>query len=155
VIRPLLAIVLLSGCQPAYAATYGPPAPVTEAPRSVTERQSFELLPGETMEDAELRIKRDTGTAWTRFWIAQGLAATDVALTCVILAKGGREANPIYGKNATCGRIAAIRGGLSVVQYLLTRRTIERDPAKAKKGMLISVGFAGLPVVWNIAQLAK
>lgn len=149
---------LLTGV--AKAATYGPPVPVVEAPR--THIYPYEIGPNDTIESLDARLKADTDTAWRRFWIAQGLAATDVAITCAMLAQRNpngspkfREGNPIYGKNASCGRVAAIRGGISVLQYLLARRSIERDPQAAKKGMLISIGVSGLPVAFNIYQLAK
>jgi hypothetical protein len=158
-----LAVLAAAGmmfCAPAVAATYGPPAPVTEAPRAVI--YPYEIGPTDTIASLDARLKADTSTAWRRFWIAQGLAATDVAVTCAMLSQrnpnGGpkfREGNPLYGKNASCGRVAAIRGGISVMQYLLARRSIERDPQRAKTGMLISIGISGLPVIWNVAQLAK
>ncbi len=140
---------------PAGATTYGPPAPTTEAPRSLTDRQDFELLPDETLEAAEARIHRDTGNAWRKFWIGQGLVVTDLALTCAILAKGGREANPIYGRNANCGRVIAIRGGISALQYLLARKSIAQDPRRASRSFNITLAFQGVPLVWNAVQLAK
>ncbi len=159
----ILAVLAAAGmliCAPTQAATYGPPVPVVEAPR--THVYPYEIGPNDTIESLDARLKADTDTAWRRFWIAQGLAATDVAITCAMLSQRNpngspkfREGNPIYGKNATCGRVAAIRGGISVLQYLLARRSIDRDPQAAKKGMLISIGIAGLPVLWNVAQLAK
>ena len=155
--RPLnaLAALALVSCQPALAATYGPPAPVAEVPRSLAERETFEIGPEETLEAAEARIHRDTGNAWRKFWIGQGLVVTDIALTCAILAKGGREANPIYGKGANCGRIAAIRGSISALQYLLARKSIAQDPRRASRSFNITLAFQGVPLVWNAVQLAK
>jgi hypothetical protein len=153
-----VALGLLAGTAP--AATYGPPVPTVEAPR--THVYPYEIGPNDTIESLDARLKADTSSAWRRFWIAQGLAGADVAITCAMLSQRNpngspkfREANPIYGKNASCGRVAAIRGGVSVLQYLLARRSIDRNPQAAKKGMLISIGISGIPVLWNVAQLAK
>lgn len=138
---------------PVKAATYGPPVPVVEAPR--THVYPYEIGPNDTIESLDARLKADTSSAWRTFWIGQGLVATDLVLTCAILSKGGREANPIYGKNANCGRVVAIRGGLSLLQYLLARGSINRDPVRAKKGLQISLAIQGVPVIWNAIQLAK
>ena len=142
---------LLTGV--AKADTYGPPVPVVEAPR--THIYPYEIGSNDTIESLDARLKADTDTAWRRFWIGQGLVATDLVLTCAILAEGGQEANPLYGKNANCGRVVAIRGGIFALQYLLARRSINVDPRKAKKGLQITLALQGVPVIWNAIQLAK
>lgn len=106
-------------------------------------------------QEAEQIARFEQDNAWRKFWIAQGLAAADIALTCVLLSKGGRELNPIYGKNADCGRIAAIRGGVAVLQYVLARRVIERDPHGAGKALNVTIAIQGVPVAWNLIQLAR
>ena len=154
----LAALALLTGCQPALAATYGPPAPVeAEAPP-----RGERWLTQDDIDTAEATRADDTKSAWRRFWIGQGLAATDIALTCVLLSKRNpdgtrrfREGNPIYGANAGCGRIAGIRAGVSALQYLIVRRSIRRDPEKAKRGLNIVIAVQGVPVIWNAIQLAK
>ena len=85
---------------PVKAATYGPPAPVVEAAQEIPD--GYRIVPVETMEMAEARLTRDTNSAWRAFWIGQGMAAADIGLTCAVIARGGRELNPIYGKEAGC-----------------------------------------------------
>lgn len=149
----LLAAALLLVSTPAYGAVgvYGPPAPAETS----FSGEPYEVEVGESLEQGEARFKRDTDSAWRKFWIGQGLAVADVALTCAVLAKGGRELNPIYGKNASCGRIAAIRGGVSALQYFLTRRAIHSDPTGSNKRLKIVLAIQAGPVIWNAIQLTK
>lgn len=109
------------------------------------------------VQEAEQRAQFEHAqdNAWRKFWIAQGLAAADIALTCAILSDGGRELNPIYGNNADCGRIVAIRGGVAVLQYFLARKAIEDNPRRAGKALNITLAVQGFPVLWNIVQLAR
>lgn len=151
----LAGALLALACAPAYAAAppaqvYGPPAPVEAAPSPESDQRLVENL---TEWNAEQ--ERAERTAWRKFWIGQGLVAADIALTCAILADGGRELNPLFGRNASCGRIAAIKGGVSLVQYLLIRNAIRRDPVKASKGLNIVLAVQGVPVAWNLIQVAK
>lgn len=156
----ILALALAAA--PAQAAVYGPPEPKVEAQRSALDREYFEIGPQESLDEAEARIQRDTRSAWRAFWIGQGLTAADLTLTCIALAqrnpdgsKRFREGNPIYGKNASCGRVIAIRGGISALQYLIARRAVNRDPTRAKKALQITMVIQGVPVIWNAIQLAK
>lgn len=147
-----LAIVLFMAASPAMAQdVYGPPSPGVEE-ASLPEAPAFD----------EEKWRSDTRSAWGRFWISQGLAATDIGLTCYMLAqrhrdgsKRFREGNPIYGKNASCGRIVAIRGGISVLQYLLFRNAVRRDPASAKRAAMWGIAIQGVPVGFNAWQLSK
>lgn len=97
------------------------------------------------------RLKR---RAHARELMYQGLNIADVALTCVILSRGGRELNPIYGKNASCGTIAAFKGGLGLLHWLIARRRIEVDPAGSTKAINIGMIIQGLAVGWNLTQVA-
>ena len=104
---------------PAFAGTYDVKDPAwnkDERPVEVTAADgSQHIMTAE--EEAQWRegFRHAQRNAWTKFWILQGLSAADVATTCIALSQGGREANPIYGKNANCGRIAGIKGGLVAV----------------------------------------
>lgn len=138
----LLSAAALAGYQLPPGEVQGPPA--TQA-----------VIIDDSQRIADAQWRRDTNTAWRKFWVAQGLAAADIGLTCAILADGGREMNPIYGKDATCGRIAAIRGGIAVLQYFLARRAIESDPHKAGKAFNVVIAVQGVPVIWNLVQLAR
>lgn len=145
-------IALLSAV--ALASWQLPPPEVNWEPITETSHHA-ELRILSANEEARLRAAFDRDNAWRKFWIAQGLAAADIALTCALLSKGGRELNPIYGKNADCGRIAAIRGGIAVLQYVLARRAIERDPHRAGKALNVTIAIQGVPVAWNLIQLAR
>jgi hypothetical protein len=153
--RLLLALSLLLAT-PAQAGTYGPPAPVVEQTRSEREAQPYDLMQLVKERDA------DADTAWRRFWIGQGLAGADLALTCLALSKRNpdgtpkyREANPIFGKNAGCGSVAAIKVGAGLLQYFLARNEIRKNPAGAKKQMNWVIAINGAVVGWNIHQLTK
>lgn len=154
----LAALALISGCQPALAATYGPPAPVEV---TATERphwrlpDNYQIMPDETLEQAEARMRSETRSAWNRFWIGQGLVATDLALTCAILAKGGREINPLFGRGASCGKIIGIRAGVSLLQYVLIRHAIRKDPGEAKRTLRWGFVIQGVPVLFNTYQLVR
>lgn len=145
----LLALALVAA--PAQAQVYGPPAPENILP----EPRADEVYTPAQIAEADAKWKADSRAAWTKFWISQGLVAADIGLTCAILARGGRERNPIYGKNASCGRIAAIRGVASIAQYFLVRRAIRDDPAKSRKTMNLLIVIQGIPAFVNAVQLAK
>jgi hypothetical protein len=151
-----VALGLLAGT--ANAATYGPPVPVER----VALPDGYSLVPVETMEQTEARLTRDTRSAWRTFWIGQSLAGADLAMTCIALSKKNpdgtpkfREANPIFGRNASCESIAAIKFGVGALQYFLARSAIRRDPTAAKKSIRWTVAINGAIVGWNAAQLAK
>lgn len=141
---PLILFAFLACANRAYAEPYGPPAP-----------EVVLAAPDSDQRAKDLQWQRDTKSAWTKFWISQGLAATDVALTCAILAKGGHEVNPIYGRGASCGKIAGIRAGIGVLQYFIARRRISEEPHRTSKEFNVVVGIQGIPVIWNAVQLAR
>ena len=147
---------LLTGV--AKADTYGPPVPVER----VALPDGYRLVPVETMEQTEARLTHDTRSAWRTFWIGQSLAGADLAMTCIALSKRNadgtpkfREANPIFGRNASCESIAAIKVGVGAIQYFIARSAIRRDPTAAKKNLRWTIAINGAFIGWNVAQLAK
>lgn len=50
------------------------------------------------------------------------LQLSDTALTCKTLNDGGRELNPVFGKNPTCTRIAAVKGAALLAIPLTPKR---------------------------------
>jgi hypothetical protein len=145
----LAAAGMLCCAAPARAEVYGPPVPVVYVP---PDDSGERILPLEERDEAR---ERATSSAWRKFWIAQGLAATDIAMTCTILADGGREINPLLGRNPSCGKLIAVRSGIIAVQYFLVRHAIRQNPERAGKFMNVVIGIQGIPVVWNAIQLAK
>ncbi len=80
----------------------------------------------------------------------QALNAADVATTCIVLGKGGRELNPVFGHDPSCAKIAGIKAGMGIVHYLVAKHLQDRDPKAAKLFQIISITLQGGAVGWNL-----
>ena len=139
---------------------YGPPAPEVLLPyRTADGREPYTA---EQIAIADAKWKAATRSSWTQFWVGQGLSAADAGITCWALAQRNpdgsrkfREANFVFGKNPSCGRIIAFKAAIGIVQYLLIRDDIRENPTVTAKNMKWIVMIQGVPLVWNIYQIAK
>lgn len=78
------------------------------------------------------------------------LSAVDAMLTCEILADGGRELNPIYGKRPSCEKVVAIKVGFGALHEVIARRMHERDPKAARIFQIASITVMGGVVAANV-----
>ena len=63
----------------------------------------------------------------------------DLASTYRVLRQGGHEANPVYGKDASFGKIAAINAGITAGIALALDRVAKKHP-KAATGAAVGIG---------------
>jgi hypothetical protein len=90
-----------------------------------------------------------TSNEWRR--AAMGTAALDVATTAQILSQGGRELNPVYGRSASTGTIAAVNAALFAAVWWISRDWPEEKQKSLWRAVTV---MRALPVAWNAAQLA-
>jgi len=142
---------LALAASPVQAGVYGPVLP--EVPKSLPSE--FEVGPDESVNEAAARYENYTRQAHKWRGLLVGTLAADVATTCAILSRGGHEANPIYGRNASCGKIAGINAGIGLVSWVLLSRLARRNPEKARDAAKLTTIIRGLVVGWNLGQLTK
>lgn len=80
----------------------------------------------------------------------QRLNAADAITSCIAFDRGFVEANPIIGRDATCGRVVAVKVGVGLLHWLIARELEERDPEAAKFFQIVSIGIQGSVVAWNV-----
>ena len=134
-------LVLALSSFPACAKVYGP-----------------EITPPSREEQYEAikQLEAESHSAWKKFWLLQGLSAADAVTTCVAVGRGATELNPLYfSKHPSCERVVAIKAGFGLLQYLLLKNGIERDPRKASRGLNVVIAIQGVVVASNLVQLAK
>lgn len=141
----ILALALLWLPTAAHAARYGPDLP--DAPPAEA------VYTPEQIAQADDQWRKDTRDAWRWLVASEVLNAGDVISSCAVFARGGYEANPIYGRDIGCAKLAAIKGGLGVLQFIFARNAIRDNPAKAKKYLRIYALVQGGIVGWNIRQV--
>lgn len=86
-------------------------------------------------------------------WTFQALNAADAATTCIVLGRGGRELNPLYGSKPSCGKVIAIKAGIGALHWFLIDRAIRGDPAIAKQAVRWSIILQAGVVGWNMTQV--
>ena len=158
--RYIFAPLMLLVATPAFAGTYDVRDPAMHTdfrPLEVTDAVTGTPHMMTAEEEARWRegFRHAQRNAWTKFWILQGLSAADAATTCIGVANGAREMNPIYGSHPSCSRVVGIKAGLGVLQYFLLRHDLRDRPHKTGKALNIVIALQGAVVVSNIVQLAK
>ena len=101
----------------------GPNGPELRTPGWNTDLRPIEVTsaPGPqhvmtAAEESQWRegFERARRHAWTKFWIMEGLNAADAATTCIGVANGAKEMNPIFGSHPSCGRVVGIKAGVGL-----------------------------------------
>lgn len=134
---------------------YGPPAPV-EAVTTNPANAEFEVNPDESVAAGVARYEHDVKVAKGWRLGLEGVIAADIATTCIGLSRPGiHEGNPIYGRNASCGKIAGINVAVGVLEWVVIGNMIKRNPMRAKTFAMIATLLRGGVVGWNIGQIAR
>lgn len=77
----------------------------------------------------------------------QALNAIDAAQTCIGVAKGLREVNPLFGKHPSCEKVIGIKVAAGIIHYLIADSMNERD---AKTFQIVSLVVQGGVVAANL-----
>lgn len=82
----------------------------------------------------------------------QALNAIDALETCTFLSEGtAHEANPLYGKHPSCGKVVAIKAASGALHYFLTSRMRRAGDADNLKWFeMFSIGVQGAVDGWNL-----
>jgi hypothetical protein len=146
-LRKLSAIgapVALFACHsPAYAEAYGPVVPPTFEPY----RQEKVREPAAPVEP--LAAKRRTFNHWR--YAGWAMAVADIASTQSCLKRGTcQEANPLYGKNPSLGKMLAIRVPLEVAIDFAARELFKSHPNTAIRVVQVKTIGTGVVVGLNL-----
>lgn len=80
----------------------------------------------------------------------QALNAIDVAQTCDGVARGLTEANPLFGKHPSCGKVIGIKVVAGIIHYLVADHMNRRNPHDAKVFQTVSLVVQGGVVAANL-----
>ena len=80
----------------------------------------------------------------------QTLNAVDAVQTCVALGKGHYEANPLFGKRPSCGKVVGIKIAGGIAHYVIADYLRDRDPELAKVAQIVTLVLQGGVVAANM-----
>ena len=83
----------------------------------------------------------------------QALNAADAATTCIALSRGAKEANPLFGKKPSCGKVIAVKAAAGALHWFFMDRTARHDPETARWVVRGSILIQGGVVGWNIGVI--
>lgn len=70
--------------------------------------------------------------------------------TCVALGKGHYEANPLFGKRPSCGKVVGIKIAGGIAHYVIADYLRDRDPELAKVAQIVTLVLQGGVVAANM-----
>lgn len=140
----LIAGALVSWHSPAAASeVYGPAVPAVAEPY----RKAKEATPAAPVDP--LAAKRRTFNHWR--YAGWAMAVADIASTQSCLKRGTcQEANPLYGKNPSLGKMLAIRVPLEVAIDFAARELFKSHPNTAIRVVQVKTIGTGVVVGLNL-----
>lgn len=151
--KKLLTALALASCTPAYAEpVYGPPddfaAQEAERVRNQAERNASDLERLITMDAKLLNDLRRDATRWEIVYLV--LNVIDAAQTIDCLKRNVcQEANPLFGKNPSAGKLIGVKAAGGVVHWLLFSHFRKTNPQFARRFAQLSVVIQGGVVAAN------
>jgi hypothetical protein len=102
----------------------------------------------QSIEHNRYRVASSQALKWELAYLS--LSAIDTVQTVSCLNKGTcTEANPVFGKNPTGGKIILTKVVGGAAHYLLFDYLRRRNPVVAKRAAQMSVGLQAGAVLWN------
>lgn len=81
----------------------------------------------------------------------QALNAIDAVQTCHTVGSGRAvEANPLLGRNPSCGKVIGFKVASGVLHYVIADHLRDRDPGAAKVFQIVSLVLQGGVVAANM-----
>jgi hypothetical protein len=108
----------------------------------------------EMWETAQAEDEKDQRGLYRKVGLPAMLAGIglDLASTHHVMSRGGHEANPVYGKDASFGKVAAINAGIAAGIALALDRVAKKHPKAATAAAASIGGVRGAVAARNWSQ---